>query len=502
MDITAEAKKLAELKERLECAEAREDFWKFCKYIDPEFFIDEKQHLKMIANKLQEVSEGKIKKLAISMPPRAGKSYTISLFCAWILGKNPKGSIMRNSYAASLAEKFSKDIRDGILINPKYKKVFPNISLSKKNTAVDAWSIEGNTQPSYFCAGVGGAITGFGCKTLAILDDPIKNIEEALSETIIDGVWNWYTSTHLSRLEKGCPEIHIATRWSKRDPIGRLTDPESEYYVPDMEVITIPALDENGKSFCELVKTTEEYHQIRKITESFIWEAEYMQHPIEEKGLLFPIGDLKRFSGKLTNPDGVISYTDTADIGSDYLCSIIGYRYGDKTYIDDVVFTQDGMEITLPRVMEKLIKHKCNIAMIESNNGGINFARELRNKMRERSSNCSIQWQANTKNKETRILMQSAYIKEYFYFRDDYEPGSDYDKFMRQFTSYVKLGRNTHDDACDAVTGLAELVPYRHFKKSAPPKRYQFEFERRADEEKTNCIGTVTSSYLNFMGGS
>lgn len=501
---TEKLQKIAKLMEQIAQAEAREDFWKFCKYIDPEFFSDDKPHLKLIASKLQEVADGKIKKLAISLPPRAGKSYIMSMFCAWMLGRNPMGSIMRNSYAATLAEKFSKDIRDGILLKPKYKKVFPNIAISKKSASVDAWSLEGNTQPSYFCAGVGGAITGFGCKTLAVLDDPIKNIEEALSETVIEGVWNWYTSTHLSRLETGCPEVHIATRWSKRDPIGRLTDPDSPYCVNDMEVISISALDEHGKSFCELIKTTEEYHEIRRITDTFIWEAEFMQHPVEEKGLLYPPDSLNRFAMseiKTKTPDGVMGFTDTADLGSDYLCSLIGYRYGDYTYITDVVFTQDGVEITEPQVAELIIKNKCQMMQIESNNGGRQFARNVKSILRDKKYQCSVTTETQTKNKETRILMQAGYVKEYFYFRNDYLPGSDYDKFMRQFTGYVKLGRNTHDDACDAVTGMAEIAPYRHFDKPKEKKQYNFDFERKSDEPSTYLTGAASKSYLDFIGG-
>jgi predicted phage terminase large subunit-like protein len=493
--------KIAELADKLACSEAYYDFWKFCKYVDPEFFSEKKPHLRLIAEKFQMVADGKIKKLAISLPPRAGKSYITSMFCAWMLGRNPLGSIMRNSYAATLAEKFSKDIRDGILLKPKYRKVFPNIKLNRKNTAVDAWSVEGNTQPSYFCAGVGGAITGFGCKTIAILDDPLKNIEEALSETIIDSVWNWYTSTHLSRLETGCPEIHIATRWSKKDPIGRLTDTDSEYYVADMEVVSVPALNEKGKSFCEAVKTTQEYHDIRRITDSFIWEAEYMQHPVEEKGLLFTIGELKRFSMKdLPTPDGIIGFTDTADLGSDYLCSIIGARKGDKTYITDVVFSQDGVEVTEPLVTDLIVRNKCQYHEIETNNGGRQFIRNVRKLLEERRYQCSLIGRTTTKNKETRILMQSGYIKEYFYFRNDYQPGSDYDKFMRQLTNYVKLGRNTHDDACDACTGLAEIIPYRNFapREKEPARDRLKTLDFRRDEED---IGETTEAYLDFMEG-
>lgn len=497
---TAALMKLLEIK----IAEARDNFWTFCMYMDPDFFTPEKPHLKLIAHKLQDVADGKIRKLAISLPPRAGKSYIISMFCGWMLGRNPLGSIMRNSYAATLAEKFSKDIRDGILVKPKFAKVFPGVGLSKKNTSVDAWSIEGNTQPSYFCAGVGGAITGFGCRTCAILDDPLKNIEEALSETVIEGVWNWYTSTHLSRLETGCSEIHIATRWSKRDPIGRLTDPDSEYYVPDMEVISIPALTDDGKSFCELVKTTEEYHEIRRITDPFIWEAEFMQHPIEEKGLLYAPTELKRFamSDLMGEPDGIIGFTDTADLGSDFLCALIGQRRGEKTYITDVVFSQDGVEITEPLVANLIQRTNCQYMEIETNNGGRQFIRNVR-RLLEGKTRCSIIGRTTTKNKETRIITQAGYVKEYFYFRNDYQPGSDYDKFFRQFTSYVKLGRNTHDDAVDAGTGLAEIIPYRSFVKAEPtPRVNRFTHFTSDSTESDNLLtGEITSSYMDLIGG-
>lgn len=447
------------IKEELRKELARRDFYEFCRYMDSEFFTDSKWHLKVIADAFQEIYEGKIRKLAVSIAPRAGKSYITSLFCAWCLGKNPNGSIMRNSYASKLAEKFSKDIRDGFIVNPKYQGIFPGVRLGN-NTAVDGWSLEGMTQPSYFCAGVGGAITGFGCDMLAILDDPIKNIEDALSEVVIENTWNWYTSTHLSRLETGCPEIHIATRWSKKDPIGRLTDEYSDTYVDDMRVIRIPALNDDGESFCEEIKTTEEYMEIKKVTDELIWEAEFMQNPLESKGLLFPAEELNRFSMKeigSKTPDGILGFTDTADKGTDFLSSITGKKFGNYVYITDVVFTQDGVEITEPQVARMIIDTKMDIMKIEANNGGHGYARNVRDLI-EGKSKCSISADVNTKNKETRILMNAGHIKKYFVFRDDFEPGSDYDKFFRQFTSYIKLGKNKHDDAADSVTGLAEMV--------------------------------------------
>lgn len=450
---------LLDEKERIK---ARENFWAFCVYMDPRFFTEKKQHLKKAAGVLQKVEDGEISKLAISMPPRAGKSYLISMWCAWRIGKHPEGSIMRNSYAAELAETFSYHIRE-IVQTPKYVKCFPEVKLKKDKKSVTDWSITKARQTTYFCAGVGGAITGKGCTLAAILDDPIKNIEDALSEIVLEKTWQWYTSTHLSRLETGCPEIHIATRWSRKDPIGRLL----AEYPDDWTVIVISALDENGESFCSEIKTTKEYLDIKKVTDDFIWEAEFMQNPVESKGLLLPIEELKRFSlSDLSNkkPDGIIGFTDTADKGEDFLCSPVGKMFNGYCYIADVVFTQDGVEITEPLVAQQIIDTKCEIMVIESNNGGRSFALNVRKLIRGKS-HCSVKYEVTTTNKETRILMQAGYIKENFYFRNDYKPGSDYDKFMRQLTSYVRLGKNKHDDANDAVTKLAEHVKNMLFKK-------------------------------------
>ena len=491
------------IKELLYFELCRRDFYEYCKYMSPKFYTEGKKYLREICEAFQGVSEGKIKKLAISLPPRAGKSLTASLWCSWELGKHPDGSIMRNSYAAKLAEKFSRDIRDGMINERKFQYIFPDVKMSKNLSAIDGWALEGYTQPSYFCAGVGGPITGFGCSRAGILDDPIKNIEQALSETYLETLWNWYTSTHLSRFETGCPEIHIATRWTKKDIIGQLTDPESEFYDPEFVTIVISALNEEGQSFCEEVKTTKEYDAIKKVTDDFIWEAEFMQNPVEEKGLLFPTNHLNRFSldelcGK--EPDAVIGYTDTADKGTDYLCAISSKRYGDYTYITDVVFTQEGVEITEPLVAQLMLDTKCKRMTVESNNGGESFGKNVKKIIQARAKELKAHWsdeskmkgaeldgyyvefKATTQNKETRILMSAGYVKEYFYFRNDYKPGSHYDKFMLQLTSYIKLGKNNHDDAADGTTGLAEYMQ-NHFYLKKPKEDVQKGFYLESELE-------------------
>lgn len=440
-----------------ELRNARDNFYAFCVFMDPVFFTFGKKHLKTIAEALQNVSDGIIKNLTISMPPRAGKSYIVSLFCAWMIGRYPDGSIMRNSYAAELAEKFSYDVRD-IIQKDRYLQVFPGIELKKDKKSLQDWAITKARSSTYFCAGVGGPITGKGCTLLSILDDSLKNIEEALSETVIENVWNWYTSTHLSRLESGCPEIHIATRWSKKDIIGRLTDPESEFYSPKWVNVVIPALDKYGNSFCEEIKTTAEYQEIKRVTEDFIWEAEYMQQPFEVKGQLFPKSELNRFKlSDLKNKKyaDVIGYTDVADEGNDYLCTVIGKRFYEKTYIIDVVYTREPIEITEPLVAGAIINTQCQLMNVEANAGGKSFALNVQRLIKGKTK-CYCKYEPNTTNKETRILINSGYVKKYFYFRDDYELGSHYDAFMRAMYSYVRMGKNKNDDAPDATIGLAE----------------------------------------------
>lgn len=441
---------------------ARQEFWLFCVFLDPIFFdIDKRPHLLPIAQAFQRVESGEIKKLMISLPPRGGKSYITSMWCAWMLGKHPEGSVMRNSYGQDLANKFSYDVR-AIIQLPKYLEIFPHVILRKDKSAVIDWAIQTSKQSAYFCAGVGGAITGKGCDLAAILDDSIKNIEDAMSETILEKTWMWYTSVHKARIEKGCPEIHIATRWSRKDPIGMIKVAQEGEWTE----IVVPALDGEGNSFCEEIKTTEEYLELKKILEDFIWEAEFMQNPIESKGLLFPTEELNKFALKEVEKyetskeekwDAIIGYTDTADEGMDYLASLTGKIKGEKVFITDVVFTQEPIELTEPQVAQMIIETRHDRHTVESNSGGKSFSINV-GKLIEGRCRCIVEHLPQTKNKETRILMKSGQIKKYFYFRDDYVIGSDYDKYMRQLTSYVKLGKNSHDDAADATTGLAEMV--------------------------------------------
>lgn len=398
-----------------------------------------------------------IRHLAVSMPPRAGKSYISSLFIAWMLGHYPEESVMRNCCSDTLYNKLSYDTRD-IVRSVRFREVFPEATLRGDKQNVHGWSLDRARQVSYFGAGVGGTVIGFGASMLAMTDDLYKSLEDALSDTNNEKVWSWKQGTHDSRIEGSCCSIDIGTRWSATDVLGRMEE-MGKYD----EIIRISALDENDESFCEEVHTTEYYRELRDETDDSIWCAEYMQEPIEAKGLLFPKSELNRFKradieGK--QPDGVIGATDVADEGDDDFCAPFGRVFGDKIFITDILFTKDAVEITQPRLVQMIIDTRCDQMRIESNNGGRIFSIAIRRDVKAKKGKCEIHAKPTTANKETRILMKSGWIKKHLLFLDDseYKKGSDYHRFIKALTSYKKEGGNKHDDAPDGVTIFAEFA--------------------------------------------
>ena len=427
----------------------RSNFWKFCLYWDKAFFT-ERSYLKDIADAFQLITDGEIKNLSVSMPPRAGKSYITSLYSLWTLGNNPTGSIMRNSCTTTLATKFSYDVR-GFISDPRFIEVFDDIKLSKDKAAVTGWNLEQSEQVGYFCGGVGSTIIGFGCNLLSILDDPIKDVEEAFSENVLEKKWDWFNGAMRSRKEKSCPEIHIATRWSKRDIIGRLSE-ANQFDI----MIKVPALNKDGNSFCESVTSKEELLTQKLLLPQAVWEAEYMQEPIEAKGLLYPKDKLNYFDEiELDTP--IVCTVDVADTGEDYLCAVFGQQDSIRVYIKDIIFTQEPVEVTEPMLASRLIEHNVSICRIESNNAGRIFARNISKILKDLGSTTVIQPRATKTNKETRMYLRSGYIVNNFYFREN--PEGDYAAYFNQLiNTYKNVAKNKHDDAADSTTMLAEFI--------------------------------------------
>lgn len=434
---------------------ARRSFWDFCLYYDRELFTA-RPFLREVADSFQEISSGSIKSLSVSMPPRAGKSYITSLYCAWSLGNHPTESVMRNTCTATLYAKFSYDVR-AMVMSDQFREVFRNVRMSHDKANLQGWNTNSSKQVGYFGAGVGGTIIGFGASLVAITDDLYTSIETALNETANDKVITWKQATHDSRMETGCRRIDIGTRWSVEDVMGRQMA-NGEY---DKSII-VKALDDDDKSFCEAVMTTEEYHDKRNKTAKEIWLAEYQQEPIDLLGRLFgtlntisedEFNDILRHKG----PDGrgpiegCMAYVDVSDQGKDYTAVAIGGLIGDKVYIVDYLFCKDNTDVTIPLTASLLDKWKVSYCRVESNSMGAMFARIL-----QRTTKTKILQVANSTNKMTRILMQSAFILQQMVFVCYETPACR--TFIENLYTFSKEGKNRNDDAPDCMAGLSIFV--------------------------------------------
>lgn len=435
---------------------ARRDFFDYCELMAPDFYKRSRQYLVQLANTLQEFVFNSPKKvLVISIPPRTGKSRTASLFAEWTFGKDPTKKIMTGSYNETLSTQFAKTVRNTIQTQkvepfiPVFSDVFPDVKIKQGDAAMNMWSLEGQYS-SYLATSPSGTATGFGC-SLMIIDDVIKNAQEANNQLTKQGHYEWFTNTMLSRLEEGGKIIIIMTRWASDDLAGRIIN----HFKDDAEVISLKALQDDGTMLCDEVLSRESYEEKKKLMSPDIFYANYQQEPIDLKGQLYT--SFKTYDS-LPQFEKIQSYTDTADTGSDYLCSIIYGIYQKEAYILDVIYTNEPMEITEPLVAKHIFEYKVNQADIESNNGGRGFSRQISHYLTNtyNTNHTVIRPFHQSKNKQARILSNATWVMEHIYFPQNWH--NKYPEFYKAITSYQREGKNLHDDAPDALTGVAEKV--------------------------------------------
>lgn len=437
------------LDEQIDIALARLNFHEFCLFMEPELYAS-RPILKLVTDAFQRVideyREGRAIKVAISMPPRFGKSVTTSLFAVYWLGQFPESSFLRASATNRLYQKFSYDCRQFIRSVP-YRKVFPHVHLSPDKQSLDGWNLTTAKQVSFFGGGVGTSIIGLGANC-ACTDDLYPGITEALSEQYNDTLGVWKQGTFNSRLEKNCPEIFVSTRWSMRDILGKAV----EDGLIDVEV-KIPALDENNQSTCEAVKTTAEYLKVKAETDESIFQAEYQQNPIEIKGLLFPKSSLHFFAPddlKTLTPEYKYMAVDPADLSDDTSAPVC-YLYGNGIYVVDVLYNNHGTDETIPMLVDLIVKNKLNHVEIEGIGAWKLMGGDVRNKVNEKYEDCEIRIiKSQTQNKEIRIQQLSAFIRNHFYFLKEEYWTPDYAKAMKVLTSYLREGKSKNDDMPDA----------------------------------------------------
>jgi len=443
---------------------ARREFFFYCYLKSPDFYKYERQFLVDLCNDLQNFLTSDDEVLILNLPPRHGKSRTVGNLVEWLLGRDINAKIMTGSYNETLSTTFSKNVRNTIQEVKAdkdkivFSDIFPGVVIKQGDGAMNLWSLEGGYN-NYLATAPGGTATGFGC-SLMIIDDLIKNAEEAYNANVLDKHWEWYSQTMLSRLEEGGKIIIIMTRWVTGDLAGRAI----EHYKAEgkkIKHIKMKAVqDDKGTMLCDEILSYKSYLSKAKAMGLEIASANYQQEPIDIKGRLY-----NEFKTYVDLPKEKIikisAYCDTADTGDDFLCNIIYADCKDSAYILDIIYTKEAMEITEPLVAEAYKKFNVNVADIESNNGGRAFARNIERITRDKGNyKTVVKWFHQSGNKIARILSNSAWVNNNIYMPIDWK--NKWGEFAKDIISYQKEGKNKHDDGPDALTGVAEKTINRN----------------------------------------
>ena len=440
-----------ELKKQARLELSRRDFFEYCKLTASDFYKEDRKFLRDVCFQLQNFYESDEKVCVINMPPRHGKSRTAGKFVEWVLGINPNEKIMTGSYNEDLSSSFAKSVRDTIASEKTlgtlvYNDIFPNTRIKDGEATQKKWALDGSGQANYLATSPTGTATGFGC-TIMIIDDLIKNAQEAYNETVLQKHIDWFNNTMLSRTENGFKLIIIMTRWSSNDLAGYIL---ANY--DNVRHINYKAIQEDGSMLCEEVLSKKDYEFKTKNMNKDIVYANYQQEPIDVKNRLYT--KFKTYE-KLPPAHYIMNYTDTADEGSDYLCSIDYLMYNKEYYILNIIYTQEAMEITEPAVAKMLTKDNVGYANIESNNGGRGFARNVQRELKElKNTHTKINWFHQGENKQARILSNSTAVMNNIYFPLNWE--DRFPDFAKHIKHYIRDGKNEHDDAEDCLTGVYE----------------------------------------------
>ncbi len=475
---------ITETLSRMYTLKAPYDFESYCLAMEwnrepkKRFYMPRMGILSNVAHKLTDlVLTDKYDMVFLSMPPGTGKSTLGLFFLSWVAGIKPESPNLVTGHSDKITKSFYDEMLSLTTDSEyRYKEIFPEIELtttSAKDESLDYRNDGKATKrryPTVTCRSIDGSLTGATrCETILYCDDLVANIEEAKNISRMDSLFDKYMSDLRSRKKKGCKELHIGTRWSIHDVIGRL---EQIYEGDERKVfINLPALDEktdesNFDYKYNVGFSTENYHDMRKQyqfrDDMVTWECLYQQNPMERDGILFEESSLKRFySLPNQEPDEVFAFCDVAFGGNDYLCLVIGYRYGEDIYVPEVVFMKGDYHRTQPLVANALEGYQVQNVIFEANNGGDFYARDVADMLKERQCKCSVRSERAKSNisKAGRIDQYAPDIRN-FYFLDSsrYDPRNFYRNFITNLTTYTAVGKNKNDDAPDACAGLASMI--------------------------------------------
>lgn len=455
-------------------AQEHKDFDSYLLYVeknrDPEdrYYQPRRNKIYWLVQKMQRLIDDELDILSISMPPGTGKTTLGEFFISFVMGHYPNTPNLMSSHSGFMTRMFYDAVLNIITSNEYcWSDVFPDIVFEGNNAKEETINL-GRWQPfkTLTCRPIRGSLTGVTrCEGFLYVDDLVSGIEEALSIDRLDKLYGEYTTDLKSRKKKKAKEIHIATRWSVHDVIGRL---ERMYEGnPRAEFIAVPDIDpQTGKSNFDYdydVGFDEKYfHDMEMSMDDVSYRCLYKSDPIEREGILYHPTELQRYIGGLPDrePDSILAICDTKDTGTDYNFLGVFYQYGDRYYLEDLVFKNIDPGTLDELNSDMLVKHHVQQAQFESNKEGSRTANEVERLVKAKGGRCHITKKYTTQNKETKIIVNSSWVKEHVVFKDitEYEPKSDYGVMMSFLCSYTQLGKNKHDDAPDTLAMFAQFV--------------------------------------------
>ncbi len=478
-------KNLFDIHKRVLLTAAPFDFESYLFYVewnrepDKKFYVPRRKVLSSIVQAMQDIIDDKIDLLTISMPPGTGKSTLGIFFLSWVMGRFPHSQNLASAHSGTLTRSFYDGVYQ-IITDSEYlwSDVFRGVTLAATNSKEETLDLDKKHRFSTLtCRAINASLTGATrCDKILYADDLCSGIEEAMSKDRLDKLWTTYTNDLKSRKKKGAKEIHIATRWSVHDVIGRL---ENQYGNNERaKFIVLPAFDENGDSnfnYTYDVGFDKEYFEdMKNNLDDASFKALYMNQPIEREGLLYDKDELRRyFDMPKGEPDAILGICDTKDKGTDYAFLPVAYVYGQDYYIDDCVCDNSLPHIVDARLVDILYKDKVQMCRFESNSAGGRVAEKVQNNLKEKGGITQITTKFTSSNKETKIIVNSPWVKEHCLFKDEslYKSNSEYGKMVNMLCSYTVAGKNKNDDVPDGMAMLAEFAQSLGSNKATPFKR-------------------------------
>lgn len=417
---------------------------------------------------LQDMEDDKTDILSISMPPGTQKTTLEKFFASWVIGRHPDDFSLFFSHSGDITRMFYDGVLDITTNSDEYcwSEIFPEVKFHSTNAKKETINFNKYKPfPNMQCTSVGSKNAGkVRANRYLYCDDLIGGIEEALNKNILDKLWRIYATDAKQRKMDGCKEIHIATRWSVHDVIGRLKDiyegnDRAKFIaVPDIDPVT-------GKSNFDYKYngfSVEFFHDQERTMDEITYRCLYKNEPIEREGLLYTDEELRRFiTLPITEPDAVWGICDTKNKGTDYLFLPCLLQYGNDYYLTECIFDDNSnYGIQYERTSDLIVNTGMQQCQFESNNGGDRVALEVSKLVEEKGGRCNITTKYTESNKETKIIVNADWVKKHVLFRDreHYTSKEDYGKMMGFLLSYSVRGKNPHDDAPDGLATFALFV--------------------------------------------